>query len=133
MKILQPAERVVTESYSRAYWDAKGRVRCRWDCDALGVIDEANLHPVQVQQLQGCRDGSLGLDPTIPAVCRDVHVFHRPAVGACVRCDREVTLGGFTNTCECGADYNWGGQLLASRSQWGEETGESLEDILNIP
>lgn len=47
-------------------------------------------------------------------------------------CGREVLCEGFTNTCECGADYNSAGQLLASRSQWGEETGENLADILNI-
>ena len=55
-----------------------------------------------------------------------------PAIGECVRCGEAVELGGFTNTCDCGADYNWGGQLLACRSQWGEETGESLSDILAI-
>ncbi|GAH70438.1 unnamed protein product [marine sediment metagenome] len=48
------------------------------------------------------------------------------------RCYRPRGCEGFTNTCECGADYNSAGQLLASRSQWGEETGESLTDILNI-
>jgi hypothetical protein len=37
-----------------------------------------------------------------------------------------------TNTCECGRDYNWGGQLLAPRSQWGEETGETAADILRV-
>jgi len=47
-------------------------------------------------------------------------------------CGREVVCEGFTNTCDCGADYNFAGQLLANRSQWGEETGESLSDILNI-
>jgi len=30
----------------------------------------------------------------------------------------------FTNTCDCGADFNWHGARLADRSQWGEETGE---------
>ncbi len=35
------------------------------------------------------------------------------------------------NTCDCGRDYNAFGQILAPRSQWGEETGESLSDILN--
>jgi hypothetical protein len=51
-----------------------------------------------------------------------------------VRCDcgEEVVCMGFTNTCECGADYNWAGQQLAPRSQWGEETGESLAEILSI-
>lgn len=55
-----------------------------------------------------------------------------PAVGEC-ECGKDVELHGFTNTCECGADYNMSGQLLAPRSQWGEETGESLSDILKIP
>ena len=52
----------------------------------------------------------------------------------CKRCGKgSVELSGFTNTCEnCGADYNWGGQLLASRSQWGEETGEHPADIARI-
>lgn len=46
-------------------------------------------------------------------------------------CGAKVYVPGFTNTCEkCERDYNWGGQLLASRSQWGEETGETADDIL---
>jgi hypothetical protein len=49
-----------------------------------------------------------------------------------VKCDcgEEVVCQGFTSTCKCGADYNWSGQRLASRSQWGEETGESYADIV---
>jgi hypothetical protein len=43
-------------------------------------------------------------------------------------CGQEVYLHGFTNTCECGADYNMGGQRLAPRDQWGEETGEHYSD-----
>lgn len=58
--------------------------------------------------------------------------YHLPAIGRC-DCGEEVHLDGFTNTCECGADYNSSGQRLAPRSQWGEETGESLGDILRIP
>lgn len=54
------------------------------------------------------------------------------AVGICEDCGEEVVLSGFTNTCDCGADYNSSGQRLAPRSQWGEETGESLSDILGI-
>ena len=48
-------------------------------------------------------------------------------------CGRDVWCEGFTSTCICGADYNWAGQRLAPREQWGEETGESLDDILRIP
>ena len=52
------------------------------------------------------------------------------AVGACNGCGSEVVLSGFTNTCDCGKDYNMSGQELAPREQWGEETGESVADIL---
>jgi hypothetical protein len=39
----------------------------------------------------------------------------------------------FTNTCgACRQDYNMNGQKLAPREQWGEETGESVEDILAV-
>lgn len=50
-----------------------------------------------------------------------------------VKCDcgRKLNCSGFTSTCECGADYNWNGEQLAPRWQWGEETGESYSDIAN--
>jgi hypothetical protein len=48
-------------------------------------------------------------------------------------CGEPLECSGFTNTCPtCGADYNWTGQRLAPRSQWGEETGESLADIMSV-
>lgn len=47
-------------------------------------------------------------------------------------CGREVVCQGFTNTCDCGADYNWSGSRLAPREQWGEETGEHPTDIARI-
>ena len=46
-------------------------------------------------------------------------------------CGRLVECRNFTNTCECGADYNFAGQQLAPREQWGEETGETADEILN--
>lgn len=40
-------------------------------------------------------------------------------------CGNKITCANFTQTCPtCGADYNFAGQRLAPRSQWGEETGE---------
>lgn len=58
--------------------------------------------------------------------------YTSPALGNCDDCGREVSLDGFTNTCECGADYNMSGSRLAPREQWGEETGESVSDILAV-
>lgn len=46
------------------------------------------------------------------------------------QCGRDVWCTGFTNPCDCGRDYNMSGHLLASRAQWGEETGEDIRDIL---
>jgi hypothetical protein len=54
----------------------------------------------------------------------------QPAIGKCA-CGREVELFGFTNSCDCGRDYNSAGQELAPRRQWGEETCEIAADILN--
>lgn len=45
-------------------------------------------------------------------------------------CGAWLPCPGFTNTCDCGRDYNWAGQLLAPRSCWGEETGETADDII---
>ena len=61
------------------------------------------------------------------------HETREPAIGLCDVCNRKVILDGFTCCCDCGADYNMSGQRLAGREQWGEETCESLADILRIP
>jgi hypothetical protein len=53
-----------------------------------------------------------------------------PAVIRCA-CGSHVELRGFTNTCRvCERDYNMSGSELADRSQWGEETGETVSDVL---
>lgn len=45
-------------------------------------------------------------------------------------CGRTVAIyGRMTNSCDCGADYNWNGDRLAPREQWGEETGEHPADL----
>jgi len=48
-------------------------------------------------------------------------------------CGQDVALYGSTNTCRCGADYNWAGQRLVSRSLWGEETGEHWTETMMPP
>lgn len=56
--------------------------------------------------------------------------YYEPAILKC-DCGETVQLTGFTNTCDCGFDYNMSGQQLADRSQWGSETNESVSDILS--
>ena len=56
-----------------------------------------------------------------------------PALFECPGCGHQFELLAFTNTCSgCGKDFNQGGQGLAPRDQWGEDTGESLDEILEI-
>lgn len=54
--------------------------------------------------------------------------YHSPQ-GKC--CDQWMDLGSFINTCDiCDADYDSNGSRLSDRQFWGEETGETLADIL---
>ena len=105
-------------------------LRAGFECDANG-----NVFPLEHQAAKDNLARCLaGLDDMLPmGVSKRSHSYYEPAIGECIVCQRHVTLGGFTNTCECGADYNSSGQALAHRSQWGEETGESVDDILRIP
>ncbi len=57
--------------------------------------------------------------------------FRRLTIVTC--CGQELECPNFTNTCRvCGRDYNWAGQELAPRSQWGFETNEALSDIMSV-
>jgi hypothetical protein len=62
---------------------------------------------------------------------RNANGYIEPGQGKCV-CGLLVKLTGFTNSCECDRDYNLDGGLLAPRSQWGADTGESLQEIMGI-
>jgi len=47
------------------------------------------------------------------------------------KCGNTIHCTTFTNHCsKCGRDYSFDGGLLAPRSQWGEETGETASDII---
>lgn len=50
-----------------------------------------------------------------------------PKVIEC-KCGEKIELdSSWANECDnCGREYNGFGQLLAPRSQWGEETGETF-------
>jgi hypothetical protein len=137
MRIIKRSERGTSVSYCHEYgqdWNGNGRISlCSgFDCDPMGVIDVTRLMPAALNNLRECRAGMRddGTKVYDLGVQKREHHYYQPAVGECVHCKRHVTLGSFTNTCLCGADYNMSGQLLAHRSQWGEETGETADDIL---
>lgn len=88
----------------------------------------------EYEGIQPCICGEmLELDTQKNTTCAECGETYTPEGRRLLTCDcgEEVELQGFTNTCDgCGADYNWSGQRLAPREQWGWETGESASDIL---
>lgn len=117
-------------AYTRDFsWRDSPGAGFSFDCNEQGEIDRSDFFPEAVVNLRKCLDGTF--DVIDHGVEKREWSYRHPSVGLCV-CGREVVLDGFTCPCECGRDYNSGGQLLAPREQWGEETGEHLADILRI-
>lgn len=128
MKIIKLRERIHNVYYQLffEYKNQKG-AGFAFDCDEHGNVKD----PGHVNYLT-CINAANDLGVKKP----EIHTYHNdysePAIGLCKYCNEEVELHGFTNTCECGVDYNMSGQELASRDQWGEDTFESVSDILSI-
>ena len=134
MKIIRKREHVECVEYRRyyEYADQPGG-GFSFPSDMHGTVDASKLSDAAKENLLACALGTVktqsGPVKMIDmGVERFEHSYWEPAVGQC-SCGLEVYLDGFTNTCECGADYNMSGQLLAPREQWGEETGETDGDI----
>lgn len=133
MRIIKNSQCEVSISYHHNFGqvDKHGNIQLRmgFECTETGEIlplkhdaAKANL----VKALTGI-DGLVSM-----GIQKYSHSWNSHAIGECSYCQKHVVLDGFTNTCNCGADYNMSGQLLADRSQWGEDTGETASDILRI-
>jgi hypothetical protein len=129
MKIIKQRERVHVERYMLGFDNADGRGGYSFECDKDGTPHKLD-NPAAIANYNGCISGKYDV------IARGVedwsYDYTSPKVGLC-DCGKEVQLDHFTNTCYCGRDYNSSGTLLAPRECWGEETGESVADILRIP
>lgn len=97
-------------------------------CNEAGEVLTAQLQPLAVLNLEKART-SPDYYPARVRILR--HRYTIPAAGIC-ECGATVELDGWTNTCECGRDYDSGGGLLAPRYCWGEETGEHYADLARL-
>ncbi len=134
MKIIRQATLHDSVTYHRSFhYQGEPGSGFGFDCDEHGVVNIDELAPAGLENYNRCLRGSTDSGQVIidAGVERRDHHWREHAVGKC-DCGRRVDLGGFTNTCDCGADYNSAGQRLAPRSQWGEETGETAADILMV-
>lgn len=123
-------EREIIESveyFLNFSWSDKGG-GFSFSCDEHGNVDTAKMRDAARINLWKCYSGEY--DVIFKGIEKRTHTYVDPKIGKCI-CGSEVILDRFTNTCyDCERDYNMSGQLLADRSQWGEETGESVQDIL---
>lgn len=124
MQIISKRKSVEIKTYYRDFeWRQAAGSGFRFECDERGNL------LVPHEGLAACEANPLLRDFGVTTI---THRRVEPTVGRC-GCGQEVVLDGFTNACNCGRDYSMSGQLLAPREQWGEETGESLDEILSIP
>jgi hypothetical protein len=133
IEIIQRREVTYTTIYARYFerTDCEG-AGFRFDSDKDGNVDEKKLEPEALDSYRQCLTGTISGRPVVDRRVTSWERKHvQDKIGKCP-CGQKVYLSGFTNTCNCGRDYNMSGQELAPRSQWGEETGESVQDILNI-
>lgn len=129
MEIIKRRQHFTDVTYMREFDHVTPRTGgFSFPCDKDGnIIPQTN--PAAQANLVRCMAGTGVID-------RGVHEYTsrriEPAVGLCNDCGHEVVLAHFTNTCECGSDFNSSGQQLAPREFWGEETGEHWTDVANI-
>lgn len=135
MRIIQERQRHQDINHLKTYTIKGTGCGYSFNCDEDGNVDVENMNPEARVNYEYCQTGKNERGETIKptGVRKSIHAWIEEAIGICDDCSQEVELGGFTNTCECGADYSSTGQRLAPREQWGEETGEHPADISRIP
>ena len=99
-------------------------------CDAQGHITMSELSDTAKANLDHLQLDGMGGRYVGPHIDTYRHSYWTAAEGIC-KCGFRVILpsGGDTDCGCCGRIYSCTGQELAPRSQWGEETGETLADI----
>lgn len=131
MKIIQQRERIERVEY-RLFFESEKipGAGFAYVCDAEGNVATEVLEPCARAGYEDLLRDRTGYHA--PVVEETKSAYTQPRIGLCDDCGEEVYLDRFTNACDCGADYNMSGDRLAPRAFWGEETGESVDDILRI-
>lgn len=121
MELLRKAQRITTTSFDLVFISPSEMYSgYAFPCTEQGEV--LPLPEVATENYIKCLKGEH--DVLSGEVRKSEHSYTECAIGKCL-CGLKVMLSAFTNECDkCGRDYNMAGQLLAPRSQWGEETGE---------
>jgi len=121
MKIIKERERKIHTEFELSFvWKDTPSAGFGFPCNEKGNL--LPLKPEAIENYNNCINGKY--DVIAEGIKKRSWSYTNPAIGKCL-CGEDVVLSNFTNTCDkCDSDYNMQGDLLASRSQWGEETGE---------
>lgn len=134
MKDFKPSDFIEGVDYTVAFW-YEGHIGTwgySFACDKEGTLMPFNNQDAE-ENYRLCLTGSVrGTKVIVGGLVEKSFKYKKPASGTC-ECGQRLSLPHFTNTCECGKDYNSSGQELAPRDQWGWDTNEHLSDILRIP
>lgn len=128
-EFIRRSERITRVSYDRYFESTEfPGSGFSFRCDESGTVDTDALAGPMRDNYWRC---IVGIEDVVDrGVRRSENTYTEPAAIRC-RCGAEVVLySSWASECEkCGTEYNGGGQALAPRSQWGEETGESVADM----
>lgn len=115
MRITRKSQHVRVESYGLAWeWIDQPDAGFSFPCDQQGNILKDQMGP---EAWESYKEAQNNPALTFKGVKDYSYTHFEQAQGRC-SCGRLVELYGFTNTCECGLEYNMSGQQLAPRSQW---------------
>ena len=133
MKIKSQRKRHTNTIYQYIFEFVDQKGGFSFDCDEEGNI-LLDKNSFSCETYQQCISGEITIVGEVKKIMplgieEYTKSWFEPAIGECNVCGKDVSLSGFTNTCECGLDYNMSGQQLAPRDQWGEETGEIYYDL----
>ena len=116
------------EEYTLSFEKRDSHGDYSFPCDKNGHVDIDSLNQASRKNYEGCVSGAIDVWEGEVTV----YSSHRryDSIGECECCGAHIVLSSFTNTCECGADYNVRGNRLTNRAVWGEETGEHWSECL---
>ena len=131
-EIIKERQLIENTEYRLEYKDITGMgVFYSFPCDEKGEVITEGECPEALENLRKCQNGIYQVKS--PVVKKYTSHYWESAEIECESCSATIDLyDAMTNSCDkCGALYNGSGQRLCDPQFWGEETGESLADILN--
>lgn len=122
MEIVRERQAIPVTRFALEYeWKNQPGAGFSFPCDQAGNALPDEHYETWRENLAKCENGTHAV--RFAGIHDYSYTYYEPAIGCCDGCGQNVELvNAMTNTCTCGLEYNGGGQLLAPRSQWDDDT-----------